>query len=86
MISQTLRKTTDARVGLFLSPHLLDVRERAQINGQRIPEADLERLLAHVFTTAGDRYEMSYFVSMMCVAFLWFAEQDVDYVVCEVGL
>src|SRR3954453_14739190 len=33
------------KVGLYTSPHLVDVRERIQINGQMIPTADFARLV-----------------------------------------
>src|SRR5829696_7802086 len=33
------------KVGLYTSPHLIDVRERIQINGEMIPAADFARLV-----------------------------------------
>ena len=35
-------------VGLYTSPHLISVRERARLNGAPIGEADAQRHLAHV--------------------------------------
>src|SRR5438874_1222870 len=36
------------KVGLYTSPHLIDVRERIQINGHMIPTADFARLVRTV--------------------------------------
>ena len=33
------------KVGLYTSPHLTDVRERIQINGEMIPQHDFARLV-----------------------------------------
>ena len=33
------------KVGLYTSPHLVDIRERIQINGEMIPQADFARLV-----------------------------------------
>lgn len=77
-------------VGVYTSPHLMDVRERVRINDQWISEADFVRLLAKV-ATAADRMpakhgEPSYFECMTCLAMVYFAEQAVDVAVLEVGL
>src|SRR3989344_7608619 len=46
------RDTLDTRgtpkVGLHLSPHLVDIRERLQINGKLIPMAKFIRLMSHM--------------------------------------
>src|SRR5881392_4221928 len=34
------------RVGLYVSPHLEDLRERITLNGAHIPEADFARIMA----------------------------------------
>jgi len=33
------------KVGLYTSPHLVDIRERIQINGEMVPHADFARLI-----------------------------------------
>ncbi len=81
------------RVGLYVSPHLEDVRERITIDGEKISEADFARLLT---ACAPDLEAMrnppvgqrrpTYFEIVTHLAFAWFAEQRVDAAVLEVGL
>src|SRR5208283_4181324 len=44
MIAAMLQ-STGYRVGLYTSPHLVDVRERIVVNGQMISQADFARLV-----------------------------------------
>jgi dihydrofolate synthase/folylpolyglutamate synthase len=74
------------RVGLYSSPHLQDFRERFRINGDLIaPEtlADLvERIRPMVETIPG----LTWFEVTTAIAFVYFAESNVDVAVIEVGL
>lgn len=73
------------QVGLFTSPHLVDFRERIRINGQMIPE---QQVVAWVATHRDflDELKPSFFETTMAMAFDYFAQQQVDYAVIEVGL
>ena len=76
-------------VGLYTSPHLVELRERIQVNGRMILEAELRVLLGKVFTAAkklGDGRSPTFFEIMTAVAFLHFVEKDVDLAVIETGL
>lgn len=82
-------------VGVYTSPHLIDLRERIRIGNEEISEADFVRLLGKAVTAseavlsrAGQKKlgEATYFELMTAVAFLYFAEQAVDLAVVEVGL
>lgn len=75
------------KVGLYSSPHLVDIRERIQINGEMIPQAEFARLVKQVapFVTHA-RPTPSYFDVLTAVAFKYFAEQKVDIAVVETGL
>lgn len=73
------------RVGLYTSPHLVDFRERIRINGAMIPEQEV----ADFVTTHRaflDELKPSFFETTMALAFAYFAEQQVDIAVIEVGL
>ncbi|MCE9589332.1 MAG: bifunctional folylpolyglutamate synthase/dihydrofolate synthase [Planctomycetes bacterium] len=75
-------------VGLYTSPHLVDVRERIQINGQLISHADLTdllKLVASVEDKFGDT-PPSFFEVMTAAALRYFADQAVDIGVIETGL
>jgi dihydrofolate synthase/folylpolyglutamate synthase len=73
------------RVGLFTSPHLVDFRERIRINGQMIPQEDV---VGFVDTNRSFLEEVrpSFFETTMALAFAYFAQQQVDIAVIEVGL
>ena len=73
------------RVGVYTSPHLSSVRERFRINGEFIDEEAFARHASRIIEVlAGD--PITYFEFATALAFLWFAEQKVDFVVLEVGL
>ncbi len=75
------------KVGLYTSPHLIDIRERIQINGHMISHADFARLIRQVEPIANRMRPMpSYFDVLTAVAFKYFAEQKVDIAVVETGL
>ena len=73
------------RVGLFTSPHLVDFRERIRINGQMIPEEEVVRFVAENKAFL-DELRPSFFETTMALAFSYFAHQQVDIAVVEVGL
>ena len=86
MLSAILRKA-GYRTGLFTSPHILRYNERMQINGVPIPDSDLIEVTGKVrdaLDTMNDK--VNWFEMMMCSALVWFAEQQTDIVVFEVGL
>ena len=73
------------KVGLFTSPHLVDFRERIRISGEMIPEEIVVQFVAdhRVFL---DELRPSFFETTMALAFWYFAQQQVDIAVIEVGL
>lgn len=78
-------QTRGMKVGLYTSPHLVDFRERIRINGEMIPE---DRVVAFVEEHRAflDALKPSFFETTMAMAFAYFAEQQVDIAVIEVGL
>jgi dihydrofolate synthase/folylpolyglutamate synthase len=92
MLASALR-VAGFRTGLYTSPHLIDARERIEIDGRRIGEAEwveafeqvheaAERLLAR----EGIDAHPSFFETLTAMAFLAFARAEVDMVVLETGL
>jgi len=74
-------------VGQYVSPHLVDVRERVTINGAMPSEADFLDLMRRVAKAAGKlAFEPTFFELMTALSFVHFAEQAVDIAVVEVGL
>ena len=75
------------KVGLYTSPHLVDIRERIQINGVIIPTADFARLVRMVEPiVARVKPTPTYFDVLTAIAFKYFAEQGVQIAVIETGL
>jgi dihydrofolate synthase/folylpolyglutamate synthase len=83
MISSILH-SAGYKVGLYTSPHLVDVRERIVINGKKITLPEFNRTIAYV----KDKMErpVTYFEFLTAVAFMYFQRQKVDIAVLEVGL
>ena len=73
------------KVGLFTSPHLVDFRERIRINGNMIPQETVVNWVADNRAFL-DELKPSFFETTMALAFWYFAQQQVDYAVIEVGL
>lgn len=79
-------------VGLYTSPHVYDIRERIQVDGEWIPEDDVRRLLnglvpyLEVAKHGGDTYAPTFFETFTVIAFLYFLDREVDVAVVEVGL
>ena len=75
------------KIGLYTSPHLIDIRERMQINGQMISREDFARIIKLVEPIALKMKPMpTYFDVITAVAFKYFAEQHIDFAVVETGL
>ncbi len=75
-------------VGLYTSPHLVDLRERIQVNGEMISEAELTKLLAKVAPVVArlSRDEPTFFEIMTTLSFLYFVDRKVDIAIVETGL
>lgn len=87
MLSQVLRKEFGHTVGLTISPHLVELNERIQVNGVYISNEDLNTYLEEVYTiTKQEQVSLSFFEHMILVAFLYFRDQKVEYAIIEVGL
>jgi dihydrofolate synthase/folylpolyglutamate synthase len=81
------------RTGLYTSPHLARVEERFRVNGRPVSPRRFRGLLARLKAVidglmAEGRlvYHPTYFEVLTALAFLEFAEREVDVAVLEVGL
>jgi len=79
------------KVGLTVSPHVYDIRERLQINNHLIPEPDFAAVLNSILPIANKfkrqmGREPSYFELLIGMAFKYFAANNTDYMVIETGL
>lgn len=85
------------KTGLYVSPHLVSLRERIRIDDVPIPAEDLDRLLLQVKAAAdsvsagrvaagASSVEPTFFEVLTLVAFLYYAEQKIDVAVLEAGM
>ncbi len=73
------------KTGFYTSPHLSSVRERFQISGTYISTEDFARLISRIESVLDGR-QITYFECTTALALLWFAEQQTDFAVLEVGM
>ncbi|MFN0123507.1 MAG: bifunctional folylpolyglutamate synthase/dihydrofolate synthase, partial [Blastocatellia bacterium] len=92
-MTEAIAMAAGLRVGLYTSPHLVEITERFRVNGTDISPDDFARL-ATVVRAAADglvaRGQLiappSYFEQVTAIGFLYFVEKKVDLAVLEVGL
>lgn len=102
MMTATCLEACGYTVGLYTSPHLIDLRERIQLNRKMISQAEFTRVAQRVADAAANLddaqddapdhepgtppAEPTFFELVTAIAFVYFAEQAVDAAVVEVGL
>jgi dihydrofolate synthase/folylpolyglutamate synthase len=78
-------QTAGYKTGLYTSPHLRDFRERIRINGQMIPEQEVINFV-NSHQALFEEINPSFFEATVGLAFDYFAKQQVDIAIIEVGL
>jgi dihydrofolate synthase/folylpolyglutamate synthase len=81
----SILQTGGYKTGLYTSPHLYDFRERIKIDGIMAPEAFVVDFVAELKSVI-EQIKPSFFEITVAMAFRYFAEQQVDIAVIEVGL
>ncbi|MDG9003207.1 bifunctional folylpolyglutamate synthase/dihydrofolate synthase [Streptococcus pneumoniae] len=79
------------RVGVFSSPYLIHYTDQISINGESIPEARLETLMADYQSllegeSAASLQETTEFEIITAIAYDYFASEQVDVAIMEVGM
>ena len=89
MVSSILQES-GFRVGMYVSPHLDDFRERIVVNKVQIPRKTLisliERVKPLIPGVERSSTQPTFFEITTAIAFKYFSERKVDYAVVEVGL
>lgn len=90
MLMSALREL-GLKIGVYTSPHLVNVNERFSINGKNISDSEFFALLERVEAASEilkqrDGLDVTFFEYTTAVAFLWFAEKKVDLAIVEVGM
>ncbi|MBM2840837.1 MAG: Bifunctional folylpolyglutamate synthase/dihydrofolate synthase [Bacteroidetes bacterium] len=73
------------KTGLYTSPHLIRFTERIRIDGKEIPEWRLVEYVKALRATI-ERIHATFFEATTCIAFQYFADEQVDIAVIEAGL
>lgn len=83
-------KTQGYKTGMYISPYIIDFRERMQINGQMIPKeqlaAALTAIMPYLVIMEGEDTPITEFELVTVLAIQWFCMEHCDFVVFEVGL
>src|SRR3990172_9369998 len=80
------------RVGLYTSPHLVRFNERIRVNGEMIGDQDVMRLYGEIqphmeaMAARNPVHHATFFEVTTAMAFQYFAEQEVDIALVEVGM
>ncbi|MGB2826596.1 MAG: folylpolyglutamate synthase/dihydrofolate synthase family protein [Dehalococcoidales bacterium] len=88
----SILKQSGYRTGLYTSPHLLNIRERIQVDGRQISEDEFARLVGRIkpeveaVDTSGDLGELTTYEILTALAFMYFKDRGVAYQVLETGL
>lgn len=73
------------KVGLYTSPHLLDFRERIRVNGEKISKEFVVDFVEKHMNFLKSK-QLSFFEMTVGMAFDYFAKQNIDVAVIEVGM
>lgn len=73
------------KTGLYTSPHLVDFRERIRLNGAMIPQQQVVDFVNN-HQALIEKIQPSFFEVTVALAFDYFANEQVDIAVIEVGL
>lgn len=87
-VSHTVASVLQAsgyKVGLYTSPHLRDFRERIKVNGEFITESYVVDFIEK-YKSKFEELSPSFFEMTVAMAFAYFADQEIDVAVVEVGL
>ena len=77
------------KVGLYTSPHVVDLRERIMIDNHMISEPEFVRLLNRMLPALrewNEKNRPTFFEILTTIGFMYFADQEVDMAVIETGL
>jgi dihydrofolate synthase/folylpolyglutamate synthase len=72
------------RVGLYTSPHLMDIRERIKVNDRMISRQELASCIEEIRKEVHE--DVTYFEFLTALAFVHFYHEKIDVAVLEVGM
>ena len=91
-MTASVLKEAGYKVGLYTSPHIVDFRERIQVNGIDISKQWLLKMVEEIrpyyeeMSILGPDKRLTFFEITTAMAFSYFAEMEVEEAVIEVGM
>jgi dihydrofolate synthase/folylpolyglutamate synthase len=92
-MTDAILRAAGCRTGLYTSPHLISITERFRVEGREMEQAEFARLATAVRKASEQlvrdgKLEMppTFFEQVTMIAYLHFAECEIDLAVLEVGL
>jgi dihydrofolate synthase / folylpolyglutamate synthase len=89
----SILRASGLKTGLYTSPHLVRINERIRLNGDPIGDDDfaglhdaVDRIAEHLVEEGGLPWHPSFFEMLTAMAFEYFARNQPDMVVLEVGM
>ena len=85
-MTASIMREAGYKVGFYSSPHMIDFRERIKVNDNEISKQSLINYvmkLRHIFKTVD---QLSTFEIITAITFKYFADQQVDIAIIEVGM
>src|SRR5215218_9141575 len=87
----TILRTLELRTGRFTSPHVERMTERISLDGEQLTDEEFVRAFNDVapyigLVDASQPYPLSFFETVVAMAYAAFADAPVDVAVVEVGL
>lgn len=86
-MTESVLRHAGYKTGMFPSPYIERFNERIQVDCEEIPDTDLARITG-IVADAADSMEdhPRHFELVTAIGMMWFAEQNCDIVVLEVGM
>lgn len=82
---ESILRAADYKTGLFTSPHLVYIGERIKCKGRSISQEELVKYIESLQPLI-KKYKCTFFEAITAIAFFYFADQQIDIAVIEVGL
>ncbi len=82
-------ESNNYRVGLYTSPHVLDLHERIVVNSKKVSKSQMLRLMNRIYAPVEKLSKTeapSFFEMMTALAFMHFVDEDIDIAIIETGL
>lgn len=81
----SILKESSYNIGLYTSPHLIDFRERIQINNRKILKKDVREIFSECKNII-EKSDLTFFEAVTLMAYVCFEKKKVEIAVIEVGM